>query len=406
MTEFPALEPNTRSYDIAGTLPILHERNWPHTSIRYSTGETKLTSTALKLQLTYLDLNQSQLNQIRAHYAQQQGSAFPFLLPAVVLQGQQFKLLPADTLWRYNSPPQEEHKRGGLTSITVSLESLNFEPDANVPGFDAAVAASITSTIGIQGTVTASFVTTAGIGKIVAIDIQSTGAGVGGTSLQATAVISGSPAITQIGTLSVDASITSTAGIGANVPVSLDSGVASIAVDIIAATGQNAINQPYLWNTATRARYMIWRYTSAELQSAIGAASATIVGINAFVSEAPSANRQPFPNYQIGMKNGTFAGNPGGTGYTIVKQASEESFTEGQSKTFLFNAPFEWDGNDLAIAAAWWPVPVGAESKGRGPTGAGITYHAGNNFSSYVINSFTPSATVSYRPVVGLLVAQ
>jgi hypothetical protein len=128
---FPALEPNTRSYDITGELPLMIEQAWPAGQVRYRTGYAPLASVGLQVQLSYLDLREPQVQLLRDHYAFQQSGLIPFALPSVIFQGITANVFPLGTQWRYTGPPVETQKKGGRFDVTVPLESMAytaFEP--------------------------------------------------------------------------------------------------------------------------------------------------------------------------------------------------------------------------------------------------------------------------------------
>lgn len=171
--------------------------------------------------------------------------------------------------------------------------------------------------------------------------------------------------------------------------------------DIIAFTGNNGSQSPSMVNNWYRRAIIMWVYTAAELQAAFGQVSTTIRGLRLSVVQQPTY--QPYPNYAIGMKNGTFVGNPGSTGYTVVKSQSSESFTTGTIKTFTFDTPFAWTGGDLAIVAAWGQSPTNYSASGIQPMGAGTSYYSWTDSAGvYVINTDSANSTVTQRPVVQL----
>ena len=126
MATFPALEPNTRSYDITGELPMMIEQAWPAGQVRYRTGYDPLASVGLQLQLEYLDLSEAQVQLLRDHYDFQQAGLVPFALPAVIFQGITGNVFPAGTQWRYTGAPEEIQKSGGLIDVNVPLESMAY----------------------------------------------------------------------------------------------------------------------------------------------------------------------------------------------------------------------------------------------------------------------------------------
>jgi hypothetical protein len=123
---FPALEPNTRSYDITGELPMLIEQAWPAGQVRFRTGYDPLASVGLQVQLSYLDLREAQVQLLRDHYAFQQAGVIPFALPPVIFQGITGNVFPLGIQWRYTGPPVETQKKGGRFDVTVPLESMAY----------------------------------------------------------------------------------------------------------------------------------------------------------------------------------------------------------------------------------------------------------------------------------------
>jgi hypothetical protein len=123
---FPSIEPNSRSYDITGELPVTIEQAWPAGQVRYSTGYAPLASVGLQLQLSYLDLREAQVQLLRDHYAFQQAGLVPFALPPVIFQGITGNVFPPGIQWRYTGTPVETQKKGGRFDVTVPLESMAY----------------------------------------------------------------------------------------------------------------------------------------------------------------------------------------------------------------------------------------------------------------------------------------
>ena len=173
--------------------------------------------------------------------------------------------------------------------------------------------------------------------------------------------------------------------------------------DVITPTGINSVYDPNICNIYYSRSILMWVYKQAELQDAIGSTSAKIYGLRFFVTQQPLY--QPLPNYAIGMKNvAVGTGNPGHTGYTVVKNPSSETFTTGSTKSFdLFDQSFDWDGGDLAIMFAWGQVQDTYHASGLSPTGAGTMWYSWDDDpGTYTINTDDPISTRSYRPVVQL----
>ena len=166
-------------------------------------------------------------------------------------------------------------------------------------------------------------------------------------------------------------------------------------------------------NVYWRRYIMQFTVTQAELQalSNIGSAtSATFEGIRLFVQTQPAQDRMPLPSYAIGMKNlaasSTATTDPGDTGYTIVKSASNESFVNG-TKTFNFTTNFSWTGGALGIAFAWGQCPVSYSASGQMyvDTGGYVFYARTDGAGTYVINSDATGLSTSARPVLDFYVS-
>jgi hypothetical protein len=173
--------------------------------------------------------------------------------------------------------------------------------------------------------------------------------------------------------------------------------------DLIATTGSNGTQQAGIVNNYFRRYILAWTYSADEIFTATGGrTSGTITGMRFFVTQQPT--NQPYPNYAVGLKNGTFIANsdPGGFGYTIVKAASSESFSSNTTKTFTFGTNFSWSGQDLAVTVAWGQSPTNFSSTGQSRIGLGTVYVSRTDSAgSFVINSSVASAPeTNARPVV------
>lgn len=136
MANFPALEPNARSYNF-GLLPLTEEPSISAGIVRF-----KHSNLAQNLSLTlgYQALTEEKINLIRQHFQNQAGSYRSFHLPSVVWKGHTFSanIAPYRMRWRYAEPPQEEHLVTGHVDVTVvlisdgtSTEEIGFQ-DVNV----------------------------------------------------------------------------------------------------------------------------------------------------------------------------------------------------------------------------------------------------------------------------------
>jgi hypothetical protein len=122
---FPSIEPTRREYDL-GDFPMEEEVPWPGVGVRFRTGFDPLAVEGLTLTLTFEDLRETQMQQIRTHCNSRQGGTVPFTLPAVIWLGDSDPPVPTGTRWRYLAPPEEKQKKGGWFDVTVELEARGF----------------------------------------------------------------------------------------------------------------------------------------------------------------------------------------------------------------------------------------------------------------------------------------
>jgi hypothetical protein len=125
MPTFPAIEPLRRSYELAD-FPMEEEAAWPGVPVRYRTGYDPLAAGGVVLRLTYEDLTDAQMQQIRNHYRTVQGGVVDFNLPPIIWQGNTSGITPSLARWRYLTPPEEKQKKAGRYDVTIELESLMF----------------------------------------------------------------------------------------------------------------------------------------------------------------------------------------------------------------------------------------------------------------------------------------
>jgi len=103
---------------------------------------------------------------------------------------------------------------------------------------------------------------------------------------------------------------------------------------------------------------------------------AVITGILFYISEAvpettSRGTHQPFPDYEVAMKSfpyglSSLSSNPGTSGWTVVRTASDFSATTTGYKLINFNNPFTHGGGDLSISFAWGAIPDWSDpGKGR-----------------------------------------
>lgn len=139
MATFPALEPATRSYRL-GVYPITTQAAWAADAVRFRHGRR---SHSLQLTLGYSLLTAAEATLIRSHWRTQAGGIDPFLLSIEAMLGHgSSDIVPAGTLWRYTSPPQESHRSGGLIDLTVELQTV---AGLAIPGVGLTVSAALTA---------------------------------------------------------------------------------------------------------------------------------------------------------------------------------------------------------------------------------------------------------------------
>lgn len=121
MATFPALEPNTRSYDF-GVFPLTEEPSVSAGIVRF---RHNTVPQGYQLTLGYKALTDANANLIRTHFQGQGGSYLSFSLPSVIWKGHTFSgdIAPYQMLWRYSISPEEEHMDIGNVNVTVALVS-------------------------------------------------------------------------------------------------------------------------------------------------------------------------------------------------------------------------------------------------------------------------------------------
>ena len=156
----------------------------------------------------------------------------------------------------------------------------------------------------------------------------------------------------------------------------------------------------------SRRHIIAFTYSGAEIAAVTGLSSGLIKQLRFYVSMAPIV--QPYPDYAIGLKNGSSAinANPGSTGYAVVRPQQSTTFTEGVN-TFDID-DFNWTGGSLSFVFAWGYV--GAVNENSGATyiyaaDNGRTYYnSSSDAGTYVINTSTVPLDRTSRPVIELLI--
>jgi hypothetical protein len=117
MADFPTLVPNAISFDHG-------QQNL--TEVATFAGPIRFRHSARvnrhTLQLTYQGLTQAQVDQIRSHYANSDGTHRQFDVPAVIWGGLQ--VVDSAASYRYAGTPQEEHT-GLHYNVSVALRIID-----------------------------------------------------------------------------------------------------------------------------------------------------------------------------------------------------------------------------------------------------------------------------------------
>ena len=117
MADFPALYANSISYDV-GALNMSEEETIGAGPIRY---RHSLRTTGGIVRLTYENLTQTQMQQIRDHWIGSDGTHRYFDVPAAIWGGA--PIGASDSSFRYEEPPEEE-QLGVFFNVTVALRML------------------------------------------------------------------------------------------------------------------------------------------------------------------------------------------------------------------------------------------------------------------------------------------
>lgn len=126
MADFPAIEPDTRSWSF-GAFSMSAVSGVGGGAIRFSHSTTGLGH---QLTLGFVNLSDADASLIRLHYRGQQGGVLSFFLPDVIWLGHASPtdVVPATSRWKYQGDPQETSKGGGLFDVSVQLQHVGAEP--------------------------------------------------------------------------------------------------------------------------------------------------------------------------------------------------------------------------------------------------------------------------------------
>lgn len=118
---FPSYNPAGRSFD-AGDYRYKTFTSQSGKEVRILYGDKR---TGMKLQLLYENLNDSQADDFISHYDEVKGGFTAFTLPSAFRAGWSGDTAAIDAAtgnqWRYESPPQIQQVRSGISTVTVNL---------------------------------------------------------------------------------------------------------------------------------------------------------------------------------------------------------------------------------------------------------------------------------------------
>lgn len=123
---FPALIPSARSYT-PGDVPQQQQATLSGMNNAYRQGNRRINQS---LTLSYNNISEAQLNEIKAHYLSVNGSFEVFYLSSEVWNGYTTPPVPlvGDYAWRYAEPPTITDGSCDLWSVEISLTTyaVNF----------------------------------------------------------------------------------------------------------------------------------------------------------------------------------------------------------------------------------------------------------------------------------------
>jgi hypothetical protein len=117
MSDFPSITPNAISFDF-GTLNTSNQPTVSTGPVRF---RRSLKASGNQLQLTYTGLSQSQVDELRQHYADSDGMHNLFNVPSSVWGG--YQSVAGASVYRYLEAPQEEHT-GLFYNVTIALRII------------------------------------------------------------------------------------------------------------------------------------------------------------------------------------------------------------------------------------------------------------------------------------------
>ena len=122
---FPALIPSARVYT-PGNVPQQQQVTLSGVNSGYRQGNRRIAQT---LQLAFNNISESDLNLIKAHYLDRQGTFDIFFLPAEVWNGYTTPPIPllSDYAWRYAGPPVITDGSCDLWSVELELTTYAID---------------------------------------------------------------------------------------------------------------------------------------------------------------------------------------------------------------------------------------------------------------------------------------
>jgi hypothetical protein len=114
MADYPSLIPNSISFDL-GQLNVSETATQDRVPVRFRHSQLVSGHT---LNISYVGLSQAQIDSLRTHFYNENGTHNYFNVPASIWGG--LTAVDANALYRYAAPPQEDHQ-GLYYNATVQL---------------------------------------------------------------------------------------------------------------------------------------------------------------------------------------------------------------------------------------------------------------------------------------------
>ena len=123
MSDFPSLEPSSRSFDL-GEFPVVQVARYGRNAQRFLQGSAAFGQ---QLTLTYREISDADAQLLRDHYEAQDADVVAFYLPDIIWLGHTDSAigLPFDGWFRYAGEPQEQALDNGQVTMTVQLRVID-----------------------------------------------------------------------------------------------------------------------------------------------------------------------------------------------------------------------------------------------------------------------------------------